>query len=160
MFIKWRKPEAALPQPLAFTACMAMRHVHPFGEISLHAIAKAAAFLPLDIFEKGLEAPLWNSVWHVLFAGDFFLGSHSCTKIFFDTSQKLGSPRGRGGGGGDPPPTHPPNPNPNLGLPCMGHFRGSGVRGGCAITAEAVCWLVILGVRACAPLEEGTSICG
>jgi hypothetical protein len=37
----------------------------------LHAAATAAAFLPSEIFEKGLEPPLWNSVWQLLFAGVF-----------------------------------------------------------------------------------------
>ena len=44
-------------------------------EMPLHAMAKAAAFLVLDIFEKGLEPPLWNSVWQLLFAGDLFFFS-------------------------------------------------------------------------------------
>ena len=32
-------------------------HSHPFGEMPVHAMTKAAVFLPLQIFEKGLEPP-------------------------------------------------------------------------------------------------------
>ena len=38
----------------------------------LHALAKAAAFLPAELFKKGLEARLWNPVWQLLFAGNLF----------------------------------------------------------------------------------------
>ena len=70
-------------------------------------MAKAAAFLPLEIFEKGLEPPLWNSVWQLLFAGDcffFHVGSHNCTKICFRHLSTLGTARGLGWGAR---PTHP-----------------------------------------------------
>ena len=39
----------------------------PSGRMPLHAMAKAAAFLLLEIFEKGWEPPVWNSVWQLLF---------------------------------------------------------------------------------------------
>ena len=32
-------------------------HSHPFGVMPVHAMTKAAVFLPLQIFEKGLEPP-------------------------------------------------------------------------------------------------------
>ena len=32
-------------------------HSHPFGGLPLRAVTKAAVFLPLHIFEKGLEPP-------------------------------------------------------------------------------------------------------
>ena len=32
-------------------------HSHPFGEMPLRAVTKAAVFLPLQIFKKGLEPP-------------------------------------------------------------------------------------------------------
>ena len=35
-------------------------------EMPLHAMTKAAVFLPLQIFEKGLEPSLCNGVWHLL----------------------------------------------------------------------------------------------
>ena len=63
-----------LPQPLGLTAHMALRHVH-IGKMALYAMTKAAVFLALQVFEKGLEPPLCNSVWQLLVGGDFSLGS-------------------------------------------------------------------------------------
>ena len=85
-------------------------HSHPFGEMPLHAMAKAAAFLPLEIFEKGLEPPVWNSVWQLLFAGDLFfhVESHRFTKNSFRRPSKLGPPPGEGGAQPDPPPPWTP----------------------------------------------------
>ena len=62
----------------------------------LRAMAKAA-FLRVEMFEKGLGPPVWNAVWRWLFAGDLFcfhVGSHNCTQKFFWAP--LGTPRGGG----------------------------------------------------------------
>ena len=68
----------------------------------LHVMAKAAPFLILEIFEKGLKTPLWTSVWQLLFTGDYFfyVDSHDCTKNFFGTSTNSATQ----GGGGHPIP--------------------------------------------------------
>ena len=89
-------------------------HSHPFREMPLHAMVKAAAFLPVEIFEKGLEPPVWNSVWQLLFAGDLFfhVESHSFTKNSFRRPSKLAPPPGEGGVAQPDPSTHPPGPPP------------------------------------------------
>ena len=68
-------------------------------------MTKAAVFLPLRIFEKGLEPPLCNGVWHLLVHWHQGL---SVTKI-------QGSPLG-----GGPPHSRrsPPSPPPPPGKLC------------------------------------------
>ena len=113
MFLQWTKPEAALPQSFDSMHGTAARS-HPFGEMPLHAMAKAAAFLPSQSFEKGLEPPLGNSVWQLLFAGDLFFFTVALTiapkKLF--SAPKKSAPAGWGLGGPNPP-THPERPHPH-----------------------------------------------
>ena len=106
MFMKWRRPEAAFPS----SGLDVSNRERVMGwEMPLHPMGKAAAFLPLEIFEKGLKPPLWNSVWHMLFVADFFsfhVGSHDCTNFFFGHF-KNSAPQGVWGGEGRPPPLDP-----------------------------------------------------
>ena len=46
-----------------------MARSHPFGEMPLHAMAKAAVLLPLQIFEQGVEPPLCNTNGHLVAPG-------------------------------------------------------------------------------------------
>ena len=69
-------------------------------------MAKAAAFLTLEIFEKDLDPPLWNSVWQMLFVGDLFLSRwlSPLHQKFVSAPLQTRHPRG----GGSPPPPPPP----------------------------------------------------
>ena len=72
---------------------------------------KLRPFLPLEVFEKGLEPPVWNSGWQLLFAGDlcfFHVGSHDRTKNFWAPLKT------RQTKGGVDPPTPPLDPPPLL----------------------------------------------
>ena len=112
--MKWREPEAGLP----WSVLDVSNRKRVMGwERPLHAMAKAAAFLPLEIFEKGLEGLVWNSVWQLLIAGGLCFScwlSRLHQKKNFGTS-KNSAPQERGGGGGGAPthprgPTHRPTP--------------------------------------------------
>ena len=80
MFMKWRKPETSLPWSGLHVSNRkrimdSLKEWHrdlrlPRYMNELRKVAKAEAFLPLEIFAKGLEPPLWNSVWQLLIAGD------------------------------------------------------------------------------------------
>ena len=51
-------------------------HSHPFGEMPLRAVTKAAVFLPLQIFAKGLEPPWCHFVQLMAFSHIFRIFSH------------------------------------------------------------------------------------
>ena len=53
-------------------------HSHPFGEMPLRDVTKAAVFLPLQIFEKGLEPPWCRFVQLMAAKND-----HIFCRIFF-----------------------------------------------------------------------------
>ena len=82
----------------------------------LRAMAKAAAFLPLEMFEKGLGPPVRNAVWRWPF-GDllfvFMLALTIAPKKFVNTSKNSAPQQGGlgGGGGQTHPPTHPVLPS-------------------------------------------------
>ena len=69
----------------------------------LHAMAKDAALLVSEIFEKGLEPPLWNSVRQSLFVGDLFFFMLALTIYQKFVSAPLKSRHPKGGVGGPDP---------------------------------------------------------
>ena len=48
-------------------------HTRPFQELLVHAMTKAAVFLPLDLFAKGIEPPSCSTMQQLLVSGDRFV---------------------------------------------------------------------------------------
>ena len=114
---------------------------HPFGEMPLHAMIKAAVFWALQIFEKGLETPLCTSVWRLLVYGDFSLGfcshngaqkaSSACLKTRHHWGEGSTPPHLAGALPSLPPPDPPTDANPDQ----QSHHGGTHTR---HATASAV----------------------
>ena len=86
-------------------------HSRPSGQVPLHAMTRAAVFLPLLIFGTGLGPPFCNILpWRMAFVGLLAPGSFSQFHCHpFYVKKKAKKTQGRGG---RVPPTAPPPLDP------------------------------------------------